>query len=153
VTDARKTTTYEIGGRTYTQRPLVLGQVRQLVEHLGQIDFSPAMAFDFVGLLDTLGDLLPVALAIVLTEDGAHPRDKDIAAVAREFEFTVEAGTALRAVEDFFALNPISSILTSIGQLVDQLKAMASGTRDGSTTSSASSPAETSPSGTPSSGA
>ena len=64
--------TYEIGGKTYTQKPLVLGQVRQLLDLLANVSI-PADA-TAVGLINAIGDKLSLAIAIVLAEPGKSLR-------------------------------------------------------------------------------
>jgi hypothetical protein len=112
---------YQIGGKTYIQKKLVLGQVRQLVEHLDGISFPADLNFDFPGLITVLGDKLPIALAICLTEEGKSPRDKDIAALAGELDFSIDVKTSLQAVKDFFFLNPTSLILESLKGMIEGL--------------------------------
>ena len=89
---------YQIGGKTYIQRKLVLGQVRQLIEHLDGISFPADLNFDFSGLIAVLGGKLPIALAICLTEEGKSPRDKDIIATAGDLEFSIDAEITMEAI-------------------------------------------------------
>lgn len=142
---------YEIGGKTYCQRKLVLGQVRQLLREIGGISFA-GVSLDFAGLLALLGDRLPRALAVVLTEEGRPLQDKDLDALAREIEYAIDLEQALQVVDDFFACNPVSSVLQRMSALVGALEIQATGTTTGSGSSPASSPAGTSSGGTPSSG-
>jgi len=123
---------YPIGGKTYIQKKLVLGQVRQLIEHLDGISFPADLNFDFTGLIAVLGDKLPIALAICLTEEGKSPRDKVIAAAAEELDFSIDTETTITAVKDFFFLNPISSILKAVISITAEIQKQTSGLETGS---------------------
>jgi hypothetical protein len=107
---------YTIGDKIYTQRPLVLGQVKQLIDLLRGTTI-PANSSG-VELIGALGESLPVALAIVLTEEGKSPGDKDIFELARELEFSVSPETALDVIDHFFALNPMPSLLKRVGDMM-----------------------------------
>ncbi len=111
---------YEIGGKVYVQRPLVLGQVRQLMGLLREIKIpAGAGAAEVIALLD---EKLPEALAVVLTEKGKNPKDKDIQALAEALEFEITPEVALKVVEDFFSCNPIASVLQRLTQIVETVK-------------------------------
>jgi hypothetical protein len=132
---------YEIGSKTFTQGPLVLGQVRQLLEVLK--DFHFPEEFTAPQLMELLGpDRFPAALAVVLTEDGKSPRDKDLAALAADLEFSITAEMALQVVNDFFACNPVSSLLAgmsgALGTMAANLATAKKNTGTGSEKSSAS---------------
>ncbi len=62
------------------------------------------------------------ALAVIVTEEGKSPKNKDIDALADEIEFGVTPETALEMIADFFALNPMLSLLNDINDLVRQIK-------------------------------
>lgn len=100
---------YEIGGAAYVQRPLVLGQVRQLLEVLDGVRFAPDA--DPFALVAALGDRLALALAVVLTPEGQSPRGKDLPALADELEFAIAPEQVLEVVEDFFGCNPMASLV------------------------------------------
>jgi len=121
--------TYEIGGRTYVQRPLVLGQLKQLLNVLKNMQI-PADA-DAIGLVNALGDCIHEALAVVLTEKGMSPRDKDIAALAQELAFSMTPEEALRVIEDFFACNPVSSLLERSAGAIEKITAILTVTGSG----------------------
>ncbi len=70
-----------------------------------------------LGLIEALGDKLPAALAIVLTEDGKSPKHKDLAVQAEEMAFGVTPEMALEVIDHFFVMNPIASLLSRIGAL------------------------------------
>jgi len=140
---------YEIGGKTYIQRKLVLGQIRQLMAILDGLKVD--MGMSTLDLVAALTDRLPRALAVVLTPEGVAPREKDIAKLAEEIEFEIDPETTLRVVEDFFDCNPVQDLALGLRVLGAKLEKRA-GLSRGSTSSSASSPTEISPAATPSSG-
>ena len=103
---------YEINGKTYIQKPLVLGQIGQLALCLNGLsipsDGNP------VGMIMKLGDRLNQAIAVVLREEGKPLRDKDIEAMTAEFEDSIDAQTQLSVVKDFFDCNPITFLLETL---------------------------------------
>jgi len=115
---------YEIGGNVYVQRMLVLGQVRQLTGLLQELRIEPEK-LDAAGLLTLLGERLPEALAIVLTEEGKSPRDKDLKALAEEIEFSIEAETVVQVIEDFFSCNPAASLFDRLAGVVQKVNLQA----------------------------
>ena len=107
---------YEIDGRTFVQKQLVWGQVRQLLEVIKGIEFPENVsARDIIRILD---DKILLALAVVLTEKGQSMKDKDLAALASEFEFLIPLETIVKVVEDFFVCNPMVSLLEKIQILI-----------------------------------
>ncbi len=140
---------YEIGGTTYIQRPLVLGQLRQLLKVMEGI-YIPS-SLDAMGLINAMSGNLPTALAIVLSPRGVAVRDKDITALTTEIEFAISLEQIVEVVEDFFDCNPLPSLLEKVimaaGSITKQLTPA-----EKSTVSASSSPAETSAAGTGSSG-
>lgn len=103
---------YEVNGKTYVQRPLVLGQLKQVIKPLAGLDFSEEM--DALTVVKTLGDRLPEILAVALTMKGKSPKDKDVEALAREFAEHMDLATAVSAVDDFFGCNPVALILQRV---------------------------------------
>ncbi|MBI5328852.1 MAG: hypothetical protein HZB80_11290 [Deltaproteobacteria bacterium] len=139
---------YEISGNIYIQKPLVLGQIRQLFNLLEKI-LLPA-CIDAMGLIAVLGDKLPQVIAIVLTPDGIALKDKDIIALSKEIEFEISPEQVIQVIDDFFTCNPIQSLLGRIGGMVENLTRKIQ--EIGLNPSSASSPAEILQRGTASSG-
>jgi len=140
--------TYKIGGITYQQRPLVIGQVKQLLTVLEGLTIPSDI--NIMGLMAVLGDRLPDALAVILTPVGMSPKDKDLNELSEELAFSLEIEQAMEVVEDFFVLNPISSLFGRLNQAIEKIQAQF---LMSSTTSSASSQAETSQNEIPSNGA
>ena len=110
---------YEIGGKRYAQKPLVLGQYRQLIKLLENVtipaDVTP------MGFIFAIGDSLPKALATVLIEDGTSLKDKDIEALAEELELNMDSDLVMTVAADFFDCNQISSLLGKLGQTVEKI--------------------------------
>jgi hypothetical protein len=157
-----KVFTYEIGDKKYFQRRLIFGQIRQLLTLMSKIDFQvPKKVTDMEQLIGALiiskivdGSALEF-LAIVLTPEGMHPKDKDIKAVMYDLEWSgLDLGNLTlipKVVEDFLSCNPTSSLsaeMRAAGErLAEKVKPLI-----GSKKPSASSPEETSPKETKSSG-
>lgn len=110
---------YKIGNKVYYLKPLVLGQIRQLIKLLSgvSIDLNAGIG----ALIQALGELLPAALAIVLTPEGIKPKDKDLEAIAQELEDDITLDLIVEVINDFFVLNPISSVLTQLNQKIQNL--------------------------------
>lgn len=137
---------YEINGKSYVQRPLVLGQIGQINDVLKGVEITGDMGIEqVVGLL---GDRLPVAMAIVLTEKGTRIQDKDAEALTEEMREFMDIGTAVEVIDHFLSLNPIASVF---GRLTGMMAGITKA-RIGSKTSSSPSLEETSQSERESSG-
>ena len=154
----QKQYTYTIGGKTYIQKPLVLGQVNQLMAVLRGTSFP--QTDDMFVLVSALGNKLPMALAIVLIPSppegegwgegglGRYLMDRDLKAIADELEFSIDPVTPLQVADDFFDCNPIVSLLEKFGALGTKLRSRIETAKLGSIKSPSSSPAETSPGAT-----
>lgn len=140
---------YKINGKTYIQKPLVMGQIRQLMAILNGLAIPQKLTT--AGLVALMGERLPQLFAIVLTEEGATLKGKDIEVLAAELEFDTPMDIALQVVDDFFDCNQISLLLerlaTTIGKATGEINKAT-----GSKTLSAPSAKEISPEGTTSSG-
>lgn len=137
---------YEIGGKTYIQRELVLGQVRDVLAILQGVRLPAVL--DTFSLVAGLGEHLPGLLAVVLTEEGKSARQKDRAALAEELAETLTLPQTLQVVEDFFRCNPISLLLDRMTAL-----AVTATGAIGSPPYASGAPGETSPAEITSSGA
>lgn len=111
---------YAIGDKTYFQKPLVLGQIMQLLDLLK--DVSIPKNASILTIINSLGDRLPNALAIVLIPEGISLKDKDIDQLAKEIKFSISPEITITAVEDFFDCNPIASLLERFSGLMVNLK-------------------------------
>lgn len=146
---------YNIGGRVFEQRELVLAQWRQLTALLEGVEIPAEgdMVRALVAGLETHGRL-DAALAVVLTERGSSPRDKDRAALARELEAQITPQHVAEVIQDFFTCNPVSSVLDRLSGMLGLLliglaRAMV---ETGSKSFVSCSPAEIGAAATPSSG-
>ncbi len=106
------TKSYTIGNKTYIQKPLVFGQLKQLISLLQNLKIPDTL--DIFQLIHILDVKIHKALAIVLIEEGTLLRDKDIEKVAEEIEYEIDLETITKVIEDFFELTPISSLLERI---------------------------------------
>lgn len=107
---------YEVNGKIYHQKPLVLGQVKQLIIFLGNLAFpvNESAEAEIGMIMGILGDRLPHALAVVLHEDGVPLQQKNLDNLAAEIESTFDIETTMRVVEDFFECNPVVSIFNKL---------------------------------------
>jgi hypothetical protein len=108
------TCSYEIGGRKFTQKKLVWGQVKQINNLVKGVQI-PAAGWTPADLIDILGDKLPYAVAILIIEDNIPLKDKNVDELAGFIEGCAYLETILQVIEDFFDINPISSILEKLG--------------------------------------
>ena len=131
---------YEINGKTYVMKPLVLGQLRALTEILKTIKIEKPSPAAIIG---ALGEKLPQALAIVLIEDGLTIKEaiEKYQERALELECEISPEETLQVVEDFFELTPVSSL---VEKLTGSIKKIAEQIPKASKKSSTSSPTETS---------
>lgn len=145
--------TYTFGNKTWEQRPMTYGQVRQLLDLLRAVEMPERL--DYQSILSALGDRVPLALAIVLTEQSKSPAGKDLTALASEIEFSIPAETVGEVIADFFALTPVAKLIDmATGALQGVLAFQGGWMRSTAPSSDSSSPSvgEMSPEETPSSG-
>ena len=144
---------YRLGNRIFVQRPLVLGQLKQLSELLEDINLTEVFSgdkFSVEKFLKILGKRLPKFIAIVLREPDKPLREKNLKEIEElvEEEWTLEQ--ALQVVRDFFVCNNPSSLIEKLALETPELKQTIETTLK---KSSSSSQTETSPKGKKSSGA
>ncbi len=108
--------TYVIDGKTYVQRPLVLGQIKQLVSILENM--SVDIFVNEMEMTKLLISNAGPAIAVILTEEGTSPKDKDVQYLAGELEFAIDAETITRVIQDFFACNPVALICEKVAGMV-----------------------------------
>ena len=132
---------YEIGGKTYVQRPLVIGQLGRLLDELSGVQITSRTA---AGLVAAFGPRLPRLLACVLVPEGTGPAEVDVDKLAEELAFAADPEVAIEVVEDFFALTPVYSYLDRLTGIMARAGGAA---KTGKKNSSASSPEETSQNG------
>ena len=152
----RETFTYEVDGKRYAQKKLVLGQIAQLMELLKETTipsmFSLAgdpgemkITFNAEAVAGLLGERLQQAVAIVLIEEKTPLAEKDLERLTREVRWSFDPETTMKVIEDFFVCNPIASLFERyIGMMKNMRESIA---RTGSKRSASSSPGEISRSG------
>ncbi len=114
---------YEIGGRVFIQRPLVLGQLKQLIDYVMKDLVVPdTESLDPMMLIEILGDKLPLGLAIILTEEGKSPKDKDIDQLAKDLYFEITAEQTMEVIADFFVCTPVTSLLSTFTMKMNEVR-------------------------------
>ncbi len=111
--------TYEIDGETYELRPLVFGQWRQLNSVIDGIPMP--MEITPRSMIVAFADKLHLILAVILTEKGKSPGDKDLDKLAHHLEFRMSEEQVAEVILDFFTVSPIASVLNLISRVVKNL--------------------------------
>lgn len=117
--ELKKEYTYTIGTKKYSQKPIVIGQVNQLIDLIKTAEFptDPTPT----SILITLGDKVPLAIAIVLHDPEKPLREKDYKEMAKDIEFDLTPEMALEVVSDFFDCNQISSLFDKIQETIKSI--------------------------------
>jgi hypothetical protein len=110
--------TYKIGGKDYSQKKLVLGQIRQLLclmKESGLLQGKEILiptnisTKDLVDFLSDKGEMLSKWISIILKEDRIPLSEKNLGAMTSEIDFSIEMEQAMEVIRDFFDfLNLIS---------------------------------------------
>ena len=141
---------YTIGGKKYTQEKLVLGQYEQLLPLIDGLSFSDDMApFDIIRVL---GGRISKSIAIALKCEGQDLKDKDMDALNVDLKFSLDIETTIKIAKDFFLCNPVSSLLSQLDVMMEEVAENIDTETQELEKLSASSQKETSQSETPSSG-
>jgi hypothetical protein len=118
--------TYIIGGKKYTQAPLVLGQWA-LMQALLMTLRMPA-TFDLPGIIAAFGGDIHNAMAIALVPEGGaveHKADPAaLEALAKTLQWTADVETTQKVVTDFFACNPTHSLLEKMTEMLGRVTAL-----------------------------
>lgn len=133
---------YVIGGIEFTQPPLVLGQLQQLLAVMEGVAIPRAGSA--LAIVAGMGEKLQEALAVVLVADGEAPEGRDLVERAGWLRDHVDLVTAAEVVEDFFGCNRISLLLAIVARIREKIELPKPTPLP---TSAAPSPQETSPSG------
>jgi len=120
---------YEIKGKKYSQKKLVLGQMAQLIELLDGVRIEQA---GVTGMLKAIGGKLPMALAICLIPEGcASIGEKNNLAIAVDMQ-EAEIDQAIEVVGDFLSCNQLSSLLEKLGALAERVAVESVGSKNSS---------------------
>lgn len=111
---------YEIGDRVFYQRPLVLGQVKQLISILK--GFAVPYELTAQGLVFALGGQITEAMAIGFVEENIQLKDKNVEEVVEFLDNNITIEQTLKVVSDFFDCNPIVSISETMIGLTNKVK-------------------------------
>lgn len=133
------TKTYTIDNKTYTQQPLVIGQVARLLAELKGVaitDISP------MGLIAALGEKLPRLMACVLVPEGMAAKDVAIDTLADDLAYSMETETALEVLADFLSMADLASLFARLTTMLAQANQI-KGPATGAANSAPSSPAAT----------
>ncbi len=104
---------YEIGGKIYFQKPLVLGQIRYLINLLRDIEIPKNI--ESVNLISILGNKLPQALGIILIPENESPK------VLADIEFEISPEQSIEVIENFFDCNPTAFLLEKLGGSINKI--------------------------------
>lgn len=110
---------YTIGEKVYVQKPLVLGQLRQLTDILKDVVLPSDLTVG--SLVISLGSNIAPAMAVVLTEEGTDIRKKNIEEVTSDLEFNMSPNQTLEVVEDFFVITDISSLIDRFNEMMEKV--------------------------------
>lgn len=137
---------YHIGDKVYCQKPLVLGQIKQLEAFMK--NFIIPGDLNVITLMSILGDKIPSALAIVLIEEGKSLSDRfglsvsplkrgdqgvcnsgfgyepileTMNQIALAIAINIDLETTAQVIEDFFACNPTASIFQRLSGIISSL--------------------------------
>ncbi len=156
--------TYQIGEKKYSQKKLVLGQIRQLFSLMKEAGLLQGREIlipteistkDLVDFLTDRGEMLSRWIAIALKEDGVPLSKKDLGLMASEIDFSIEPEQAMEVIRDFFGFLDLSSLsakATGMMQEIERSMMDQIGPKTGSKRPASFSPEETSPSEISSSG-
>lgn len=145
---------YQIEEKEYIQKPLVLGQIRQLSEILK--DMILPKTENVSDWVMALSGKLSEAIGVVLIDPDVPLKDKDLQKFSRDIEFSIQPEMACKVIEDFFDCNPIASLAQKLEGMVSKASEatgrMLEEEKIGLRESASSSQEQTSPEETPSSG-
>lgn len=113
---------YEFGGKKFVQRPVVWGQMEELVDIIAKVPFKSIDGkLDAITLVKSLGEYLLPALAIVLIEEGVPLWERDMPSHLNFIRYNLPAETVLQVVEDFFVCNPTASFLERLAGMLNKV--------------------------------
>ncbi len=105
---------YDIGGKTFELKPLVLGQIKQISELFEDVNLLELFEKDLDVFIKVVSRKLPRFLAIILREPDKSLKEKNIDELSEFFEENVGIDLAMRIIKDFFKVNEIRSLIQQI---------------------------------------
>lgn len=111
---------YEINGKGYIQKKLVLAQIKPLISSLEGRNIDDLSA---IGIVHSLGDILPELASIILIPEGVKASQRDLGAMTEEFRDELDLETALEVAADFLSFNPVSSFFERLKNLTGTIVA------------------------------
>jgi hypothetical protein len=102
---------YEIGGKIFIQRPLLVGQLVPLVTRTDGVIIN---SLDAKSVVSTLGDKLNSVLAVIMIPEGVDVKSRDLDEIERHLDNYLEVSTATEIVGFFFDSTPPSLLLSLI---------------------------------------
>lgn len=126
-------TKYEIGGKTFYQLPLMVGQYRlmwPLVEKIVDAASKSDGGLTTDDVMELLGSNLFRAFALVLIPEGESRADHlkrlkkagELEEMANWLEANLSVDTMLKGVTDFFEFNPLSPMTSLLGVFQGMVK-------------------------------
>jgi len=115
---------YSIGGKTYYQKTLVYGQIRQILQIFKRVGFAGVSKEKLIGvneLIDFLGNNLMEFVAILLIPEGTEPKEKNNKEIAEELVWIIESPILFEVMIDFFILNQASEVLKKLTEMMKKL--------------------------------
>lgn len=104
---------YDIGGKKFTQKRLVWGQVKQLRKEIEGVELSELTPR---AILSALEEKLPRLVAIVLIPENQTAKTKNIDDMITHFEWELGVDQIMEIIEDFFVCNPVPSWLEKMNR-------------------------------------
>lgn len=118
---------YNIGDVIYYQKPLVIGQINQLVVIFKDVNFPENL--NPISIVTALGDKIPLVIAVLLHEKEGKLKDKDINELAGKIAFDLSPEVTLEVVSDFFDCNPISLLLERATAVAEKIVGKVTGSK------------------------
>jgi hypothetical protein len=125
------TKTYQIGDKTYSQKKLVLGQIRQLLCFIKESGLMQGKEIlvptqistkDLVDFLMERGQMLSRLIAIILKEDEVPLDQKDLNIMTPEIDFSIDPEQAMEVIRDFFDFLDLISLSKKLATMMVEIQ-------------------------------
>ena len=122
---------YEIGGKKYSQKKLVLGQIRQLLCLMKESGLLKGKEIliptkistkDLVDFLSEKGEMLSRWIATILRENGIPLIEKNLEAMSSEIDFSIEPEQAMEVIRDFFDFLNLTSLSEKLATMMAEIE-------------------------------